>query len=271
MKHFNVRKIKIDTEYSMANLHSHTFFELYFLTKGKRKVIYQNNSFVILENCFCVFPPLSLHQTQGGPYERTVVEIDKSLLSNAEIGFLENCAMNGAIQLDPTYCSICLDLLEQACSVAPENRLDELNSKYRLTLIKTLLYYLQKQSLKILDNLHPLLNLNTDPLVLDVLSFLYENYAYPITLEDICAKFYVSRTTLCHRFKKSVNCTILDYLTQLRINKALTSLLNPKNSIELISQKNGFTSSAYFRKIFKEKIGCSPCAYRKKALGKEKT
>ena len=179
--------------------------------------------------------------------------------------------MNGAIQLDPTYCSICLDLLEQACSVAPENRLDELNSKYRLTLIRTLLYYLQKQSLKILDNLHPLLNSSTDPLVLDILSFLYENYAYPITLEDLCRKFYVSRTTLCNRFKKSVNCTILDYLTQLRINKALTSLLNPKNSIELISQKNGFTSSAYFRKIFKEKIGCSPCAYRKKALGKEKT
>lgn len=67
-----------------------------------------------------------------------------------------------------------------------------------------------------------------------------------------------------------MNCSIMDYLLQVRLSKARDLLLVSSHSIEEISEICGFSSVSYFRTSFKQIIGTSPLHYRKDMRGETK-
>jgi transcriptional regulator GlxA family with amidase domain len=130
--------------------------------------------------------------------------------------------------------------------------------------VQTVLYFLQKQTLSPLSEASSApIDENADPTVLKLVFYLNENYKEEITLEKLCAKFFLSKATLCSRFKKKMHCSIMEYLFRVRLNKAKALLVNSGKSIEEISYLCGFSSANYFSLIFKKSIGLSPLNYRK--------
>lgn len=55
-----------------------------------------------------------------------------------------------------------------------------------------------------------------------------------------------------------MNESLFDYLLDYRIEKSLPLLLERQASITSVAEQTGFSSPAYFSKIFRQQMGCSP-------------
>lgn len=84
-------------------------------------------------------------------------------------------------------------------------------------------------------------------------------------MEDVAAYCGISRTTLYEIFKKAFHKTPVEMRQQLLCEKASELLTTTDFSVEEISTQLNFSSSSYFRKIFKKHIGKSPLEVRKQS------
>ncbi|MBQ8658726.1 MAG: helix-turn-helix domain-containing protein [Clostridia bacterium] len=262
MDFLEIENRKMKTDFDMSEPHSHDYYELYFLLEGSRAIFLQDKMFVLPPNTFCVIPPFCLHKTEGGPYKRININISSDLLKKEEIKFFSDCSKHFAMRLDGEYLPLTKGLLEEVSALKAMNSKDRKN--YELAIVKTIFYFLQKQ------NLQPLpvasespIKQESDPIVLKMVFYINENYQKEITLEKLCKQFFLSKATLCKRFKSVLRCSIMEYLFRVRLNKAKSLLSTTGKSIEEISFLCGFSSANYFSLVFKKEIGLSPLNYRK--------
>ncbi len=249
--------------YSMKEPHSHDYYELFFLLEGQRRFFAQNNMLLLQPKTFCVIPPFSMHKTEGeSSFVRINVNVSPKLLSKDEINFLDACAKKQALKMEGEMCELCLRILSEASKLQMEWKNKD---EYKFALTKTLLYFLQKQNLSAVtvsassDSAH-----TVDVLMLKMAAYLNENYQSEINLKMLCEQFFLSKATLCERFKRTMNCSIMEYLLRVRLAKAREFLLGTDKSIEEISELCGFSSANYFGLVFKKATGISPLHYRRR-------
>ena len=84
-----------------------------------------------------------------------------------------------------------------------------------------------------------------------------------ITIDDVCQRFFCSRSHISHSFKKHTGKSFREYLTDLRIDDARSLLRYSGLSVTEIASSVGFGDSNYFSNLFKKKTGYSPLSYRK--------
>jgi two-component system response regulator YesN len=104
----------------------------------------------------------------------------------------------------------------------------------------------------------------SDEAIALALNYLDEHFAEDISLSQLAEKFYFTASYFSIYFKKKTGQNFNPYLTSLRLDRACMYLRETSDKIGGISQKVGYNDSAYFGKIFKKKIGCSPEEYRKR-------
>ena len=98
-----------------------------------------------------------------------------------------------------------------------------------------------------------------------LLDYIHRHYMEHLTLEDLAAQIHICRSECCRFFKKCMNESLFDYLLDYRIEKSLPLLLERQASITSVAEQTGFSSPAYFSKIFRQQMGCSPSEYRNRA------
>lgn len=96
-----------------------------------------------------------------------------------------------------------------------------------------------------------------------MIDFLQKNYQKKFELDELCDHVSLSRSACSRYFKKMMNLSISDYLTEYRLSQALYMLDNTEQSITEIAFQSGFTSTSYFIAKFKEKLGVTPLDYKK--------
>ena len=101
------------------------------------------------------------------------------------------------------------------------------------------------------------------PLVLKVLDYLYSHYQESQSLDSLAAQFFVSKATILYNFKRYLHTSPMDFLLNLRLEKAKEALETTNKSICQIAEECGFRSANYFSLIFKRKEQLSPLHYRK--------
>lgn len=75
----------------------------------------------------------------------------------------------------------------------------------------------------------------------------------------------INKTELSQYFSQCQNTTFRIWLGEIRFNAAKKMMIeNPDFSNDIISSECGFSSRSYLYKIFKEKEGCTPVAWREK-------
>lgn len=89
------------------------------------------------------------------------------------------------------------------------------------------------------------------------------NLDKPIHLNDIAKAIYVSSYHLSRKFKLLTGQSIVDYIQEQRLAKAMELLKATDFSITDVAGKVGFNDAAYFATCFKNKTGVSPMQYRK--------
>ncbi len=105
--------------------------------------------------------------------------------------------------------------------------------------------------------------LNDATLTDKITDYLDKNFQNKITLEMISKNFNVSVSKLCHSFKADKNCTVFNYILNLRLSLAQNLLVSLPDSIKEVANQCGFDDVSYFCKAFKEAYGITPNEYRK--------
>ena len=103
----------------------------------------------------------------------------------------------------------------------------------------------------------------SDEKIKAMMGFIHAHYQETISVEDIAKAAHISKRVCFRLFKDNLHTTPLEYLTSYRLRKACQKLVNTNESITQIAYNCGLGSSSYFGKIFRERYGCTPAAYRK--------
>jgi AraC-like DNA-binding protein len=91
-----------------------------------------------------------------------------------------------------------------------------------------------------------------------MLSYIYENYAESVTLEDIAKAADISRSEAGRCFRTYMGCSPIEALIQYRLQMAHRLLSERTQTLQQISYACGFNSVNYFSRQFKKKYGYAP-------------
>ena len=105
-------------------------------------------------------------------------------------------------------------------------------------------------------------NLHTQERLQTFLAFIHRNYESKLTLKDIADSASVSTRECLRCFQHSIGQTPVEYLLAYRIHMAQKFLAETDLSVTEIGLQCGFSSNAYFGKIFREKCHETPLQYR---------
>jgi AraC-type DNA-binding domain-containing proteins len=91
------------------------------------------------------------------------------------------------------------------------------------------------------------------------ISYIDTNYNRDISVKYLAGLCNLSESRFYHCFKEKMGISPVTYKNKVAVNYALQKLqYNHEKSIEEISAECGFSSSAYFRRVFKKATGKSP-------------
>lgn len=95
-----------------------------------------------------------------------------------------------------------------------------------------------------------------------VIKFISDNYAEPISLQDVSEIACMTTNSFCRFFKKKMNKPYTQFLNEVRIRNASRLLMQQDLPVMEICYKVGYSSITNFNKKFKEIMGCTPKKYR---------
>lgn len=78
----------------------------------------------------------------------------------------------------------------------------------------------------------------------------------------LCTELGISRASLYNKLKALTGMGANDYITKIRMEKAVWLLTHSSLSINEIADQTGFSTSRYFSTVFKQYMGCSPTQYK---------
>jgi two-component system response regulator YesN len=93
-----------------------------------------------------------------------------------------------------------------------------------------------------------------------------ETYYYKedFSLQDLAEIIKISPTYLSRLLKNEIGVSFIEYLTQVRIEKAIQMMSDPTMKLYEVAEKVGYSNQHYFSTTFKKVVGLSPAEYRKK-------
>ena len=92
-------------------------------------------------------------------------------------------------------------------------------------------------------------------------AYIYEHLGEHITLESLARHFHYSRSYLTAQFRTTTGMSIMEYISQQRIERAKKLLMDGDMTVAQISELLGYSSIQYFSQCFKQAVGCSPSRY----------
>lgn len=94
------------------------------------------------------------------------------------------------------------------------------------------------------------------------IDFMEFNFDRPISLADIARSAHLSVSRLAHLFREQMGITLIDYLTQVRINAAKRYLLKSDMNCTQICFQVGYNNQSYFTRTFKQITGMTPRQFK---------
>ncbi|HRD75685.1 MAG TPA: helix-turn-helix domain-containing protein [Hyphomicrobiaceae bacterium] len=103
-----------------------------------------------------------------------------------------------------------------------------------------------------------------DAVVAECQAWIAENYEINSPVEQMARRSGLSARTFARRFQAATGYTPIDYVQALRIEEAKQELERDQRSVEDVAAMVGYEDDASFRRVFKQRVGLTPAAYRKK-------
>lgn len=103
-----------------------------------------------------------------------------------------------------------------------------------------------------------------------VFIYIAEHFSEQISLPLAAKQVHIAPESLSRLFKKNTGITFVQYVTNIRLNHAVSQLMQSQLSISEIALNSGFSTASQFNKVFKRKFKLSPSEYRQKSAERMK-
>lgn len=245
--------------------HSHSVLEFYYLRRGS--CLYMvNGSFVPLEaGSIIIIPPSVKHNTSytgSTPSERVAVYIRQEALPS----FIFDKAPRLSVMLSSTS-RLMLDSEGKRliCMLLSKMQAAQNNSSRSIELLMPiyiceLLMLTYIHSMPADDVFIPLRAMDAD--IEKAIHIMNSGFSEQLSLKQIADSLKLNPSYLSHKFSVLTGHRIKKYLNSIRLRHAAHQLIVSDDSITKIASDCGFSSSNYFKDVFKKDMGCSPREYR---------
>ncbi|MGO8692511.1 MAG: helix-turn-helix domain-containing protein [Rectinemataceae bacterium] len=106
------------------------------------------------------------------------------------------------------------------------------------------------------------LALNRDERIEALFGYLHDNGSRPISIDMLAERMHMSRSSFCRLFRRLTGKSLMDYLIDMRIERACFLLRETGDPVTGIALAAGFESLPYFNRCFKARRGMKPREYR---------
>lgn len=96
------------------------------------------------------------------------------------------------------------------------------------------------------------------------IEFIENHLEQPLENEKLAKLCHVSDDHFIRLFRKCIGQTPAQYVLDRRVSKAAQKLIFSTESVDAIAEQTGFCDRFYFTRVFSNRMGLSPAAYRKK-------
>ena len=257
-------------EYPVVTTHWHNEAELTLITKGKGLYQIDLVDYEVKEGDILFIPPLLLHSVSLNNSEELLSETFVFHMNFLGGNSTDICStryltpiMNQEISLPylitpehPAYVSL-QKLFNQITSLYDETIIGyELALKALfLQAVFLLLQYSEKKSVSETGT-------SSDKLK-QVLDYIELHYEESISVSELARLCYFSDSHFMRFFKKHMNMTCVEYLNNLRLEKAVELFEQGNSSILDVSLSVGFHNLSYFHRAFKKKYNMTPLSFIK--------
>ncbi|HOQ75873.1 MAG TPA: AraC family transcriptional regulator [Thermoclostridium sp.] len=101
-----------------------------------------------------------------------------------------------------------------------------------------------------------------DDEIREIVNHIHIHYPEKITINDLTTKFHTNKTTLNQKFKKATGLTVMEYLTNLRMQITCSLLKRTTLTVNEIMERVGYRDETNLLRAFKKYANCTPSAYR---------
>ena len=104
---------------------------------------------------------------------------------------------------------------------------------------------------------------SSNPVIANAIKYINERLSLNISLEQTAKAVHVNPVYLSKLFKDETGKNFIDYVTDIRLDKAKEMLRSGVCSIKEITSETGYSDQNYFSRLFKRKFGITPTEFKK--------
>ena len=93
-----------------------------------------------------------------------------------------------------------------------------------------------------------------------------EHFTEPVKLDTLAKKAHISKAYLCRAFRRHTGRTVLEYVHQRRVEKAMVLLDSTELRVVEVAAQCGFHDLSHFNRIFRRVAGVTPSGFRAREL-----
>ena len=146
----------------------------------------------------------------------------------------------------------------------------DISSLYKLidnaTQVKEIQNLLEEVAESVVHRINRYNKKNINQILQKAMDYICENYTVSITLNELAEHTYVSTYYLSRMFKKELGKNFVEYLNEVRIEKAKELLKDNKYKTYEVAELVGIQDPHYFSKIFKKYVNMTPTEYKDSQL-----
>ncbi|MGM7722330.1 helix-turn-helix domain-containing protein [Metabacillus sp. Hm71] len=265
--------------------HAHEFVELVYVVQGEAKHLFEGQSYMIKTNDVFIINPGEVHTFSIEKGQSLEIINCLFLPSLIQDSWLKEMGVSQS--MDYFYIHPFLDKNERFHHLL---NLTGSNSARILSLLEGMMHeYLREnpcyptlirlQLVELLIQLSRIYNerkgmenhshrrkSENDLLIQRICGYLSRNYDQKITIQSLCHLFNLSPRHLNRLFKQETDQTVVEMLHKIRIEKAKQFLLETDDKVINVAIKVGYDDPAFFSRLFRRIVGCSPGKYKAQEL-----
>lgn len=246
--------------------HAHDFLELYYFLDGSVTYYIEDQVYDLCPGDLLIIPAGKMHRpviaNEHAAYERMVLWITPQYLQSIDspAGDLQKNLQKVG---EHGYCvpfrgdeTVFVTALLKRLLYMQNNDTDP---KFCAGAVELYLWTIFR-SYGVIDTTHR----NETQVIPQVIRYITAHFSEPLTLEDIAAEFFVSKSYLNRHFKAYTNSTVYAYIMALRLTHARRMLREGIPAVEA-GRECGFSDYSTFYKAFKTQTGLSPQQFKSRA------
>ena len=269
---YNTYLCSIPLDFTLVPLHWHAELEIVVIKKGIGLISVDFDKRTVTSGDIVFIRPGQLHSIEQ--YSTRVMEYENIILKPELLisGETDLCArqfitplMKGELRCAafltpavPGYPEIsdCISHIDYLCERQP-NGYQLAVKGFLFQLLFLLISHQQKKSAI------PALQTKSLEKIKTILKYVEEHYDEHITIDDMAALTFYSKSHFMKFFKAHMGTGFIEYLNDYRLTIAERLLRTSDASVLEIAEKSGFDNLSYFNRIFKRKYGQSPRKQRR--------